>query len=253
MSSSTQRGVASVEVAGAILKALRGANRDVGLQELADLTGIASSRLHHYMVSLLRTGLVFKDPASHRYVLGTFALELGLVAADNLSTQHASASWLRQLSTATKESTFFAAPSPHGALIVRWEQGSRPLTVHARLGTVMPILSSATGLVALAFKAPHSADVFEAELRRIDPARREAVRRKRAKEAEQARRDGVASARGTVISNVYALSCPVITRSAQVAGMVTVLGLGNYFDADPEGKACKLLRRCAHEFGERLA
>lgn len=242
-----------MEAAGAVLKALRGANRDVGLQELGELAGMSSSRLHHYMVSLLRTGLVRKNPVSHQYALGAFALELGLVAADKLSTQHASAPWLRQLSTQTKESAFFAAPSPRGPLIVRWEQGLRPLTVHARLGTVMPILTSATGLIGLAFDEQNCAAAFEMELRRVDPTERGSMRGHRTKEAEQVRSEGIASARGTMIGNVNALSCPVFSRSSQFIGMLTVLGLGSYFDADPRCKAGQLLRRCARAFGEKLA
>ena len=253
MTAAAQRGVASVEAAAAILRVLRAHNQLVGLQALAAQTGMSASRVHHYMVSLVRTGLVRQDPQSKGYVLGAFALELGLAAADSLSIQHTSAAWLHRLSEQTGESSFFAVPSPRGPLIVRWEQGSRPLTVHARLGTVMPLLNSATGLVWLAFDRERSLPVLEAELRRIDPASRQALRRARQEEAEAVRRAGIARTRGTMISNVNALSCPVLTRSRQFAGILTVLGLGGYFAADARGRTARLLRTCSADFGRTLA
>lgn len=249
MTSATQRGVASVEAAAALLKVLRAHPQPMGLQALAAQAGMSPSRVHHYMVSLVRTGLARQEPASKGYVLGAFALELGLAAADGLSTQHASAAWLHRLSEQTGEASFFAVPSPRGPLIVRWEQGSRPLTVHARLGTVMPVLTSATGLVWLALDGEKALPVLEAELRRLEPASRQAVRSARQQEAERVRRAGIARTCGTMISNVNALACPVFTRSGQLAGVLTVLGLGSYFTADLKGKTAALLRTYAADFG----
>lgn len=250
MTGKIQRGVASVEVAGTILHTLRTSQVPRSLQELANLSGLSPPRLHHYLVSLIRIGLVRRDPAG--YSLGSFALELGLVAADNLDLQHTSATWLRKLSAETGQSSFFSIGSPRGALIVRWEQGSRPLIVHARLGTVMPILTSATGLVWLCFDPENSARIFEAELRRIEPSLRQRVREARLLEAAEVRKQSIAVARGSMIGNVNALASPVISRSAKFAGILTILGLGNYFDADPGGNSAKQLRFCATSFGKRL-
>jgi DNA-binding IclR family transcriptional regulator len=250
MAGPIQRGVASVEIAGAILHGLKGSPAPMSLQQLSALCGLTRSRLHHYLVSLVRVGLVRKDRDG--YALGSFALELGLVAADNLDLQHASASWLRKLSAETGESSFFSVGSPRGALIVRWEQGSRPLTVHARLGTVMPILTSATGLTWLAFDRENSAGNFEAELRRIDPPRRKGVCDARLADAGTALEAGIAVARGSMIGNVNALACPVISRTGRFAGILTILGLGSYFDGEPNGITAKKLRAHAKSFGQGL-
>jgi DNA-binding IclR family transcriptional regulator len=247
-----QRGVASVEVAGSILQTLRGSTKPMSLRELAGRCGLAPSRLHHYLVSLVRVGLVRRDARNNQYALGSFALELGLVAADSMDLQHASAAWLHRLSTETEESTFFAVPSSRGALIVRWEQGSRPLTVHARLGTVMPILTSATGLAWLAYDPDGSASVLQAELRKIDPTLRDQVRHDRLAAANMTLRQGMAVALGSMIGNVNALACPVLSRSSGFVGVLTVLGLGGFFDAALDGRTAKRLRTCAAAFGQRL-
>ncbi len=250
MASHVQRGVASVEIAGSILLALKGSHRPMSLAQLSAICGMARPRLHHYLVSLVRVGLVRKD--GNGYALGAFALELGLVAADNLDLQHSSATWLRKLSAETGESSFFSVGSPRGALIVRWEQGSRPLTVHARLGTVMPILTSATGLIWLAFDPEHSEGLFESELRRIEPPSRKIVRDVRLSDAKAAQKAGIAIARGSMIGNVNALACPVVGRSGKFAGVLTILGLGGYFDGAPDGSNAKKLRAYADEFGSKL-
>lgn len=160
----------------------------MSLQALAALSGMSTSHLHHYLVSLVRVGLVRRDLG--HYVLGSFTPELCLVAADNLGLQHASAGWFRQLSAATEARSFFAVSSTQGALVVRWEQGSRPLTVHARLGTVMPILTSSAGLVWLSSDPEGSASMFDSELWRIDPALRQGVREARLLDSAHVRKRG---------------------------------------------------------------
>src|SRR5690606_36912286 len=133
MGTKIQRGVAAAEVVGIILLALRDSPGPAGLKQLSDRTGLSTSRLHHYLVSLEKVGLASLH-AKGLYGLGTFALELGLVAADHLDFQHASAPLLRQVTNETGQSSFFSVGTPRGPLVIRWEQGELPLPVHERLG-----------------------------------------------------------------------------------------------------------------------
>src|SRR5260221_7086999 len=49
------------------------------------------------------------------------------------------------------EAVLLAVWGTHGPTIVRWVEGSRPVTVNVRVGSTMPLLSSATGQVFGAF------------------------------------------------------------------------------------------------------
>jgi len=54
-------GVDAVEVVGTILQALLTLPRPARLKELEAKTGIASAKLHRYLVSMIRCGLVTRD------------------------------------------------------------------------------------------------------------------------------------------------------------------------------------------------
>jgi len=246
-----QRGVAAVEVAAAILDALRTAPAPLGVTAIAHACGLAPSRVHHYLVSLLRTGLVRKDES--RYSLGPFAIRMGLTAVDRLDVQHFSAPFLQDLSARTQEASFFSIWSSQGPVIVRWQQGSRPLTVYARLGVAMPLIGSATGQVFTAW-GPSSpvADIVAAELRRLPPQQRGAERKAVQRRTEDARHHGCGVTRGGMLPEVSAVAAPVFDRNARLAGALTVLGLRRSFDPSPDGDAARAVRRVARQLSAKL-
>ncbi len=246
-----QRGVAAVEVAATILDALRTAPAPLGVTAIAHASGLAPSRVHHYLVSLLRTGLVRKDET--RYSLGPFAIRMGLTAVDRLDIQHFSAPFLHDLSARTEEASFFSIWSSQGPVIVRWQQGSRPLTVYARLGVAMPLIRSATGQVFTAWGPPSQvADIVAAELRRYPPDQRRAERKAVQRRTEEARRHGCGITRGGMLPEVSAVAAPVFDHKARLAGALTVLGLRRSFDAAPDGAAARAVRTVARQLSAKL-
>ena len=72
------RGVQSAEVGGRILMAMVQAGRPLMLRELASGATITPAQAHAYLVSFRKFGLVEQDPATGRYQVGPFALQLGL-------------------------------------------------------------------------------------------------------------------------------------------------------------------------------
>ena len=81
-----KHGVQSLEIGMGILRAMVNGQRSMMLKEIAAGADMPASKAHRYLVSLIRAGLVEQDPASSRYDLGPFALNIGLVALD-LETQ----------------------------------------------------------------------------------------------------------------------------------------------------------------------
>ncbi|MET4575931.1 IclR family transcriptional regulator [Ottowia thiooxydans] len=248
-----QRGVAAVESAAAILDVLHKAQVPLGVTSIAKASGFAPARVHHYLVSLLKTGLVHKEEDPVRYGLGPFAIRLGLTAVDRLEIQHFSAPFLHELSTETGEASFFSIWSPAGPVIVRWEQGLRPLTVFARLGTVMPLLRSATGQVYCAWGPGVAvAEAVERALLQLPPSERAAERAACKVRTEEARRMACGTTRGSMLAEVSAVAAPVFDRDGHLAGVMTVLGLLQGFDASPKGKMAKAVRRVSRQLSEKL-
>lgn len=242
-----------MEVAAAILDVLQQARTALGVSAIARASGFAPAQVHHYLVSLVRTGLASVQGKPARYSLGPFAIRLGLTAVDQIEVQHYSAPFLHELSARTEEASFFSVWSALGPVIVRWEQGRRPLTVYARLGTAMPLLHSATGQVFLAWgPQPDVAQAMEKALREVPPGRRPAERDAVLRLVEEARRAVCGTTWGAMLPEVGAVSAPVFDRDDRLAGAVTVLGLLKTFDASPSGPTARALREVAAAFSAKL-
>ena len=69
----TQRGIQSIEVGGALLKALAHHGRALPLKDLAAEAGMVPAKAHPYLVSFGKLGLIEQDAASGRYGLGPLA------------------------------------------------------------------------------------------------------------------------------------------------------------------------------------
>src|SRR5438094_858621 len=80
-----RRGIQSIEVGGEILKALTMDARPMALRELAKAAGMPAGKVHPYLVSFGKIGLVSQDPATGYYLLGPMAIQLGLTSLQTLN------------------------------------------------------------------------------------------------------------------------------------------------------------------------
>lgn len=246
-----QRGVAAVETAAKILDVLRRAPASLGVGSVAQASGLSPSRVHHYLVSLLRAGLVRKEDT--RYGLGPFAIRIGLTAVDRLGVQHSSAALLHDLSAVTAEASFFSIWSSQGPVIVRWQQGRHPLTVYARLGVAMPLLGSATGQVFAAWgPARQVASLLAAELRRLPLPQRRRERERLKAERREVLHQGCGTTQGGVLPEVSAVAAPVFDHRARLAGAFTVLGMRRRLDVTSGSPAARAVREAAHRLSLEL-
>src|SRR5258708_31669466 len=74
-------GVDAVEVVGTILQALLSLPRPARLKELETKTGIASAKLHRYLVSMIRCALITHEEGGHRYNFGLLTYRISQVAS----------------------------------------------------------------------------------------------------------------------------------------------------------------------------
>ena len=79
-----QRGIQSIEVGMRVLQALTEQRRALPLKDLARLADMPPAKAHPYLVSFMATGLVKQHPLTGHYELGPAALQMGLVALQQL-------------------------------------------------------------------------------------------------------------------------------------------------------------------------
>lgn len=144
-------GIQSIEVGFRLLDVLTGEPRAMMLRDLAQRAAMSPAKAHRYLVSFQRLGLVSQDPVSGRYELGGFALQMGLARLARVDGVKLARIALTALRDQLDQTVGIAVWGNQGPTIVHWMESSHPAKASLKLGDVMPLLGSATGLVFAAY------------------------------------------------------------------------------------------------------
>lgn len=250
-----QRGIQSVEVGGALLKALAEADSALSLTEMARRSGLPAAKAHPYLVSYGHLGLIVQDERSGRYDFGPLALQIGLGALRRLNPLQATLSGLHDLVARTGHTAAVAVWGNHGATVVHIEESTRPLHVNLRVGSVMSLLNTATGKVFSAYLpeaelAPALAREGQAASPTIGADVAPVLARGPA--AEEVRANGLARTINHPIPGVSAFSAPVFDHRGQLVLAITLLGPSGTFDTAFDGPQAAALRTYAADVTRRI-
>src|SRR6185503_12413776 len=84
-STDRRRGIQSLEIGLRVLECLEHASDPLTLTQIAQASGMRPSKVHIYLVSLMRAGMVVQESYAGRYELGPAALRVGLSALAKMS------------------------------------------------------------------------------------------------------------------------------------------------------------------------
>jgi DNA-binding IclR family transcriptional regulator len=214
-----RKGIQSVEVSGVIIAALCDFKFPVPLKDLADAVGMPAAKVHRYLASLVRIGLAWQDDMTGLYGLGPMALRMGVSAIERNDVVMRAGRLLRNLAIELRSSGHLAIWGERGPVLIRTEHGGPPIISTMGLGTVMPLLRSATGQAFLA-SMPRSAIEHviraEQEILHWDDATVDRL-------IAETRKRGAAVIEGDIVPGLSAISAPVYNLDGAVACCVTLM------------------------------
>jgi DNA-binding IclR family transcriptional regulator len=192
------------------------------------------SKVHRYLSSFLKAGLIAQTGRSGKYLLGQGALQLGLAAIGRHDFVNFAADGMADLCSETGMTALLSVWGNGGATVVRWERAASPTVTSMGLGTTLPLLNSATGRAFLAW-APAAAikTARDTEVRRVkknpsiapdlEPSASglEAL-------IQRTKERGYASVEGKFIPGLVAIAAPVLDWQNEAQAIVTLIG------TDPE-------------------
>lgn len=146
-----------------MLEALERVGTAASLSRIAAEAEMQPSKVHRYLVSLTRVGLVDQSALTGLYDLGPAARRLGAEAIRRTDDANVAGPHLAALRDGTGHSVNLSAWGDAGPVITRWEIGRYPMGVTVRVGGSLPLWSS-VGRVFLAYLPDAvSRPIFEAQ------------------------------------------------------------------------------------------
>lgn len=247
--------VQAAETGMAVLKGL------ARLGGRATLTGLAAhvqespAKVHRYLASLIEEGLVQQDSGSQQYFLGLQTLLLGVAAMRQADPIRLAEPALVRLRETLEVTCFIAVMGNKGPTIVRFEEPGLPVTVNVRVGSVMPLLWSATGRAFLAQLDEAAVQSrAQAELAAATPDQRALLDRTDPIGAlrQQVLAAGCATVCDTNLKGISAVAAPILDYTGRTSAVLTALGATGGFDASVDGPIAAAVRHEAQAISALL-
>ena len=249
----TQRAVQSVEVGGRLLLALANSSSALSLKELALLADLTPSRAHPYLVSYGRLGLIEQDPTG-RYDLGPAALKVGLACLQRLDPLKAADPVIRALAAETGHMVALSVWGNFGPTVVRLIDARQPVHVSMRIGSVLSLFDTATGLAfAAAMPTERLKQAIAGPLGEILPAETFNAHMKNVKALQaELKEHGFMRVVGSPIPGVNAFSAPVYDMEGAPTMVLTITDRQERLQSTWSNPVAKILRDAAAGITARL-
>lgn len=215
-----RKGVQSVEHGARLLEALIQARAALPLKLIAERAAMSPSMAHRYLASFIRVDLVRQDPVSGYYDLSTLSLRLGLAALNRSDFIQTADDEMKALVARVQVDGHISVWGDYGPTIVRLQHMVRPILTNERLGGVLPLLTSAAGLIFLAYEPREvSAALLKAERAAGGLPKMKDIEHRIA----QVRRDGFATIDGLILSDLRAIAAPVLDSEDQLVATISLV------------------------------
>jgi len=252
MAGDDRRGIKSVEVAGRILDHLARAHAPVALRELAAASAMSPGKVHRYLASFLASGLARQDPDTRLYALGPLAMRLGLAALSSYQPLRDAMTLQHELRDRLDETMVLSVWGTQGPTIVHIAESSQPIIMTMRVGAVLPILQTASGLAFAAFLPRHfteplirtalnaedKSNLFARDFAAIDRL------------IVQVRKQGYAFNEGHLMPGVSAAAFPLIDRTTTLVAVLAVMGRHERLTQRVGAEMIAYLKKATRAFGQ---
>lgn len=200
-----------------VLNYLNEASGPQGVSDISKALELSSTIVHRLLNTLKVEGMVFQDPRSKLYSLGSVFLDYANKILTEMPIAPVIEPWLMKLREMTGETVGFYVPNGQVRICALEYESKQEIRRSVGIGKRLPLHVGASGRAILAFQ---SKEIQERILLTLSPEEREIVKMK----LEQTKIDGFATNEEEITPNVAALSAPVFDRNNHVIGALSISG-----------------------------
>ncbi|WP_296258901.1 MULTISPECIES: IclR family transcriptional regulator [unclassified Pseudomonas] len=244
-----QQKVQAAEVGTGILKGLAELAPSTSLSRLAEHVGMPAAKVHRYLQALIASGFAEQDRANNHYGLGREALLVGLAALGGLDVIKVGIPYLQSLRESLNETCFLAVWGNKGPTVVHVEPSLGAVTLVTRVGSVLPLLTSSTGMVFNSFlPLAETSELSDQERAHGGAPTPEDVQA----QVARIRATGWNQIHGLLMPGVNAVSTPLFATGQVLAGVITVVGAASVFTPSNQASAADMLLQTADTITRRM-
>jgi DNA-binding IclR family transcriptional regulator len=223
---SDRSGVQSVGIAATILKALAAGGGVLPLKHLAAATGMPRAKVHRYLASLRGAGLITQDAETGHYAIGPEAVTIGLVGLGRLSPVRQLNDALPRLRNRVNETVTAAIWGDTGPTVIAIEESDHVVTMNVRIGSVLPLTTTAIGRVFLAYLPEAQTQRFVAAEQKKAPASppRQSFKEQDLTDIADIRALRLSRASSALLPGVDAMAAPVFDVRGKLVAVMCVVG-----------------------------
>ncbi|WP_153730510.1 IclR family transcriptional regulator [Sporosarcina obsidiansis] len=188
-----------------------------GVSEISKGLGLSTTIVHRLLTTLKLEGMVFQDPRSKLYSLGTVFLDYANKILTEMPIAPVIEPWLMSLRNDTGETVGFYMPTGQMRICVLEYESQQEIRRSVGIGKRLPIHVGASGRAILAFQPAELQDRLLSTLPMDERSRLEDL-------LEETRNLGYATNEEEITSNVAALSAPVFDQQHRVIGAMSISG-----------------------------
>ncbi|WP_238443884.1 IclR family transcriptional regulator [Salsipaludibacter albus] len=225
----------------------------VGVTEVARRLGLSKAVVHRILQSLASRDLLSFDQVTRTYQVGPAGVILGSRALRDQELRRAALPVLRQLHTATGETTTVSALVGTARIYLDQVVSQRELKMMVEIGRPFPLHAGSSSKAILANVGRDLREqVLAQELPELTP-RTITTRARLEDELVAVRRRGVAVSRGERQHGAGSIAAPVRDPHGDVIGSLSICGPINRFTSQVLRQYAPLVRRSADEVTRILA
>jgi DNA-binding IclR family transcriptional regulator len=247
-------GVQSVTIAARIMKALALGGGTLPLKDVATSTRLARAKVHRYLTSLRNAGLVSQNSDTGHYQIGPEAVAIGLVGLRRVNPVAEVCNALPALRDQINQTVTVAVWSEIGPVVAAMQESDHWITMNIRVGSKLPILTTAIGRTFLA----HLPEAVVRPLAAVE--RRDAQHRGISVPSVEEINDLVREIRSrrlsrapsALIPGVDAIAAPVLDCDGHLVAVMCIVARSEDKITGWEGSAVYALTTAAAELSARL-
>ena len=255
----SRRGIQSIEIGFGILNVLCKANGPIPLRIIAEKAHMPVANVHNYLVSFQNVGVVVQESDTGFYGLGNYAITLGIAALQQFDVQKVARPIMAEIGALTGHSVFLGVWGNKGPTVVyRVECAKNPPLMEMRVGSVLPLLTSALGRNFLS----HLPGQLTSTLVKEELAKQKSGPELSPKAdiprsldqvlalASKIRANGFSTCVDSLVSGYTSLSAPVFDQFGGIIACLTVMGPSNKIKDDTNTETIHLLKKYSAEISK---